>query len=27
MKVYTDLSMLGIGFIITPEIFVIRIGK
>lgn len=27
MKVYTDLSLCGIGFVITCEIFVIRIGK
>lgn len=27
MKIYTDLSMLGLGFVITPEIFAIRIGK
>jgi hypothetical protein len=27
MRVYTDLSLLGIGFVLTPEIFVIRIGK
>ena len=27
MRIFTDLSLFGIGFVITPEIFVIRIGK
>jgi hypothetical protein len=27
MKIYTNLRILGIGFILTTEIFVIRIGN